>query len=85
MTSSIRSYKYENGRRYHAYLEGQYSLPNDEEEQDRMDLLHHIFKLITGGELALAPIGKTPGRVLDFGTGTGIWAMECVHLYTAYL
>lgn len=76
MTSSIRSYKYENGRRYHAYREGKYLLPNDETEQDRLDLHHHIFQLMVGGRLYRAPIGSDVHRVLDFGTGTGIWAMD---------
>lgn len=50
--------------------------PNDEEEQDRMDLVHHIFGLALKGELFLAPIPEKPQRVLDLGTGTGIWAMD---------
>lgn len=29
-----------------------------------------------GGELHLAPIGSNPQRILDLGTGTGIWAMD---------
>ena len=29
-----------------------------------------------GDKLYLAPIGKDPGKVLDVGTGTGIWAIE---------
>ncbi|KAL1968075.1 hypothetical protein VTN77DRAFT_2205 [Rasamsonia byssochlamydoides] len=76
LSESIRDYKYENGRRYHAYREGSYVLPNDEEEQDRMDLLHHIYLLILGGRLHLAPISPNPQRVLDLGTGTGIWAID---------
>lgn len=38
--------------------------------------MHHIFKLILGGRLFNAPIGADPHRVLDFGTGTGIWAID---------
>ncbi|KAL1987708.1 hypothetical protein VTN96DRAFT_2548 [Rasamsonia emersonii] len=75
LSSSIKNYKYENGRRYHAYHEGACILPNDEEEQDRMDMWHHIYLLLLGGELYLAPI-KNPQRVLDLGTGTGIWAIQ---------
>jgi len=76
LTSSIFDYKYENGRRYHAYRAGAYVLPNDELEQDRMDLRHHIFRLTLDGELFRAPLTKIPERVLDIGTGTGIWAMD---------
>jgi ubiquinone/menaquinone biosynthesis C-methylase UbiE len=76
LTSSILDYKFENGRRYHAYRAGAYLLPNDELEQDRMDLRHHIFRLTLNGNLFRAPISATPHRCLDVGTGTGIWAME---------
>lgn len=69
------AYEFENGRRYHAYKAGAYILPNDEEEQNRLDLQHHIYLFCLGGELYLAPI-KNPLRVLDVGTGTGIWAID---------
>ncbi len=75
VTSSIRNYKYENGRRYHAFREGEYLIPNDEKEQDRLDLIHHVFRLVLGGALFRAPIPPTVQRVLDMGTGTGIWAI----------
>lgn len=50
-------------------------MPNDESEQDRLDLSHQMFKITTGDKLYLAPIAK-PARILDVGTGTGIWAIE---------
>ncbi|KKK21258.1 hypothetical protein ARAM_001265, partial [Aspergillus rambellii] len=76
--SSVRDYYYENGRRYHAYRYGQYPMPNDEEEQDRLTLTHHLFKLLIGGDLFRAPVAQQnpPKRILDIGTGTGIWALE---------
>ncbi|KUJ06936.1 S-adenosyl-L-methionine-dependent methyltransferase [Mollisia scopiformis] len=78
-TSSMRSSLYEaveeNGRTYHKYKSGNYQLPNDEMEQNRLDLQHHLFHLTFDGKLALAPISN-PHVVLDMGTGTGIWAME---------
>ncbi|EFX04982.1 methyltransferase type 12 [Grosmannia clavigera kw1407] len=70
------STSYENGRRYHAFREGIYVVPNDEAEQERLDLVHHIYRLLIKGELFLAPISAHPHRVLDLGTGTGIWAMD---------
>ncbi|KAJ5545972.1 hypothetical protein N7494_003557 [Penicillium frequentans] len=75
ITSSALNYQYENGRRYHSYHEGEYVLPNDEQEQDRLDLSHHIYLMLLKGELYRAPV-KDPKRVLDMGTGTGIWAID---------
>jgi SAM-dependent methyltransferase len=79
LRSSIYAYVEENGRRYHKYKEGKYFFPNDEVEQDRLDLQHHLFLLTLEGKLALAPIEEIPGgihNVLDIGTGTGIWAID---------
>jgi SAM-dependent methyltransferase len=76
LASSVWNYTYENGRRYHAYRHGEYPLPNDEAEQDRLDLMHHLHKLILDGNIYLAPIGKNIHRAYDVGTGTGIWAID---------
>lgn len=72
LASTVLDYSYENGRRYHAFRSGNYVLPNDEAEQDRLDLTHHLFAMLLGGELHRAPV-KEPKRVLDLGTGTSIW------------
>ncbi|KAF3904664.1 hypothetical protein ABW21_db0207669 [Orbilia brochopaga] len=77
----VTAYKYENGRRYHAYKEGKWIMPNDEAEQDRMDFYHHIFLLRLDGELCLAPLGDSPQKILDIGTGTGIWAIDMADKY----
>lgn len=76
VTSSVYDYRFENGRRYHAYAEGKYPVPNDEAEKDRLDLQHHAFRLSLDGALYRAPISKNIQNVLDVGTGTGIWAIE---------
>ncbi len=52
-----------------------YLFPNDEQENNRLDIFHHICLLLLGGKLHLAPI-QHPQRILDVGTGTGIWAIE---------
>ncbi|KAF9871894.1 TAM domain methyltransferase [Colletotrichum karsti] len=55
----------------------EYSFPNDEREAERLDLQHHMWMLTLRGKLCLCPKGDEPAkRVLDCGTGTGIWAME---------
>ena len=46
-----------------------YSLPVDGEEQDRLDLSHHCYKLLFDGRLTLVPFEKAPRQVLDVATG----------------
>lgn len=58
-------------------------MPDDEKEQDRMDLQHHICLLALEGKLYKSPALKKPQRILDIGTGTGVWAIDCGRLATA--
>lgn len=39
-------------------------------------MTHAMMLTLSDGNLFLAPIGDSPRRVLDLGTGTGIWAIE---------
>ncbi|KAJ9203726.1 hypothetical protein DTO164E3_27 [Paecilomyces variotii] len=75
VSSSIYNYEYENGRTYHSFHSGSYILPNDEKEQDRLDVLHHVFRLCLHGDLAWTRLDN-PQKILDVGTGTGIWAIQ---------
>ncbi|KAI8649253.1 hypothetical protein NCS57_01461900 [Fusarium keratoplasticum] len=76
LRSSILKYREENGRTYHAYKDGAYVLPNDETENERLDLQHHLFLLTFDGRLHAAPLPKKLRRAFDAGCGTGIWAIE---------
>ncbi|ETN45780.1 uncharacterized protein HMPREF1541_09613 [Cyphellophora europaea CBS 101466] len=83
LKSSVLAFKYENGRRYHADRTSAgtvYWAPNDEAELQRLDMHHHIIRLRLGKTLHLAPLAD-PQRILDIGTGTGIWAIEMGDLY----
>jgi hypothetical protein len=40
------------------------------------DLQHHMFLMTFDSKLVLCPIGEQLNRVLDVGTGTGIWAID---------
>ncbi|KAI5846699.1 S-adenosyl-L-methionine-dependent methyltransferase [Tricharina praecox] len=82
LTNSIREYAFENGRRYHTYFGADKNpLPTDETEQDRLDVHHEVFLILLDRKLHRAPIGKSPNRILDVGTGTGIWAIDMADKY----
>ncbi|KAI5796057.1 S-adenosyl-L-methionine-dependent methyltransferase [Pyronema domesticum] len=81
LTSSVQKYLFENGRRYHAYYgTDKYIQPTDEIEQDRLDLHHEIQRLGLNNKLHEAPLTE-PHRILDIGTGTGIWAIDMADRY----
>lgn len=44
-------------------------------ELSRLDRQHLMWKTVLDGQLIKAPIAK-PKRVLDLGTGTGVWAVD---------
>lgn len=76
MIDSIRNYRVLNGRTYHNFNESTYWAPNDELANESLNIGHEMFTLLLDGKLFLAPIGDRPQKVIDIGTGTGIWAIE---------
>lgn len=66
---------FENNRRYHRWKDGRYLLPNDEREQEREDMAHAMVNIICDKKLHFAPV-RDPQRILDVGTGTGIWVIN---------
>lgn len=56
-------------------------MPNDEAEQERMDMQHHIYLMIFSGELYRAPLPRKVNRVLDVGCGTGKWAIDFADMH----
>ncbi|KAK6535588.1 hypothetical protein TWF694_002043 [Orbilia ellipsospora] len=84
LKSEILHYRFENGRRYHSSSiaeDNEYFVPNDEIESDRLDLTHHVMRIMQNGNLFGAPIGRNPQKILDIGTGTGIWAIEVADMF----
>ncbi len=65
------------GRRYLA--ETPYFLPKDDQEVNRLDFQHYLFRFALKGNYA-APV-DSPANILDVGTGTGRWAMEMAALF----
>ncbi|KXH42664.1 methyltransferase [Colletotrichum nymphaeae SA-01] len=76
LNSSVYEHSFQHGRRYHKFRHGRYPIPNDETEQNREDMLHAMMLEATDGKLYFAPIGDNPQKIIDLGTGTGIWAIE---------
>ncbi|KAF4424067.1 putative methyltransferase tdiE [Colletotrichum fructicola] len=58
------------------YCAGKNNYPNDDTENERLELQHHIWLLCLDDNLALNPGHRGARRVLDIGTGTGIWAID---------
>ncbi|TGZ77589.1 S-adenosyl-L-methionine-dependent methyltransferase [Ascodesmis nigricans] len=78
LSESVLEHVYHNGRRYHRKSEEQYVLPSDETEQDRLDMMHHLMLHTLRGRLCITQFQphQDPPRVLDCGTGTGLWALD---------
>ncbi|EXJ63633.1 uncharacterized protein A1O5_11394 [Cladophialophora psammophila CBS 110553] len=69
ITSTIRNFQIENGHTYHALRAG--------------NLQNQHFLATFGGRAHFAPGAETAQRVLDVGTGTGIWAIQYADAHPA--
>ncbi|KXJ88590.1 S-adenosyl-L-methionine-dependent methyltransferase [Microdochium bolleyi] len=76
----IRQHAMEGRFRYHAYGSSTYAFPNDDIEQSCDEEIYQSSLMLCGGTHHLAPVAdalSVPGsRVLDLGTGTGLWSLE---------
>ncbi|KAK7419067.1 hypothetical protein QQX98_003569 [Neonectria punicea] len=72
ISSSILEYRTMHGRTYHSDRgTAQYWAPNDERQNEVMDLHHHLLTLASDEKLYHAPLRKDIKKALDIGTGTG--------------
>ncbi|KAG6080763.1 hypothetical protein E4U16_008155 [Claviceps sp. LM84 group G4] len=78
ISSSILEYRRMHGRTYHSdKFTTNYCLPNDDQQLESEKLCHHYLTILLDDQLFLAPLEKDKiHRVLDVGTGSGIWAIE---------
>ncbi|KAH6695693.1 S-adenosyl-L-methionine-dependent methyltransferase [Plectosphaerella plurivora] len=77
LRASILEYRNIAGRTYHADVgQAEYWGPNDYRAQEGLDIHHHACLLLLGQSLHLAPLQDGIQKVLDIGTGTGIWAID---------
>ncbi|KAG6069576.1 hypothetical protein E4U16_007601 [Claviceps sp. LM84 group G4] len=78
IASSILEYRQLHGRTYHSdKFAINYHIPNDDQQLESEELCHHVLTILFDDQLFLAPLEKDKiHRVLDVGTGSGIWAIE---------
>ncbi|CCE28863.1 uncharacterized protein CPUR_02553 [Claviceps purpurea 20.1] len=78
IASSVLEYRQIHGRTYHSdKFTANYFIPNDDQQLESEELCHHFLTILLDDQLFLAPLEKDKiHRVLDVGTGSGIWAIE---------
>lgn len=81
LTESVYNYRRLHGRTYQASQTTEYWAPNDDKQNDGLDIIHNALLIMFDDKLFFAPIGDNPQRVLDVGTGTGIWAIDFADQY----
>ncbi|KAM0413651.1 hypothetical protein ACHAPD_006889 [Fusarium lateritium] len=82
ITSSILEYRKFQGRTFHSEkYDTEYFAPNDEQQRESIDISHHYLLLLLDGKLSLAHLNNDLEKVLDIGTGTGIWAIDFADQY----
>nr|CAG8622303.1 7920_t:CDS:2 [Entrophospora candida] len=72
-------FRYINGRRYHNDKNSKYFLPNDDEEVDRLQTQHFLFRHIWEGNFSspMDHLFEEGGvSVLDIGCGPGAWVLN---------
>ncbi|KZL79640.1 methyltransferase domain-containing protein, partial [Colletotrichum incanum] len=81
LSESVFDYRRLHGRTYQATKTTEYWAPNDDQQNEGLDIIHNALLMIFDDKLFLAPIEDNPQRVLDVGTGTGIWAIDFADQY----
>ncbi|KAK3385900.1 S-adenosyl-L-methionine-dependent methyltransferase [Podospora didyma] len=84
LSASILEYRMIHGRTFHSdkTTDAQYWVPNDDKQNESMDINHHLLTLVLDGKLFRAPLdAEKIKKVIDIGTGTGLWAIDFADQY----
>ncbi|ODA80702.1 hypothetical protein RJ55_03661 [Drechmeria coniospora] len=82
LSESIFDYRSIHGRTFQNSKTTEYWGPNDERQNNGLDIAHHFMVMLKNDQLFEAPL-RQPSKVLDVGTGTGIWAIDMADAYPA--
>ncbi|KAK0617008.1 S-adenosyl-L-methionine-dependent methyltransferase [Immersiella caudata] len=80
ITSSIYEYRTLHGRSYQASNTTEYWFPTDDRHVSGNDVAHAYLTMLMKNKLHLAPV-ENPKKILDVGTGSGIWAIDIADQY----
>ncbi|PHH83073.1 hypothetical protein CDD83_3067 [Cordyceps sp. RAO-2017] len=83
LSESIFDYRNIHGRTFQSSKTTEYWGPNDDRQNNGLDIAHHFITMLKGDRLFEAPLVGPPAKVLDVGTGTGIWAIDMADAYPA--
>ncbi|KXS94962.1 hypothetical protein AC578_3836 [Pseudocercospora eumusae] len=65
------------GRTYYRHGQHVYMFPADDNELERLDIVHRlIYTVALNKQLHIASFTTTPRRILDIGFGDGYWMLE---------
>ena len=81
LSESIFEYRNIHGRTFQNSKTTEYWGPNDDRQNDGLDIAHHWVTMLLGDRFFEAPISSSPSKILDVGTGTGIWAIDVADAY----
>ncbi|KAK7408256.1 hypothetical protein QQX98_009568 [Neonectria punicea] len=80
LSESIFDYRNLHGRTFQNSNTTEYWGPNDDRQNNGLDIAHHFMLMLKDDHLFEAPVTR-PSKVLDVGTGTGIWAIDMADAY----
>ncbi|KAF2170083.1 hypothetical protein M409DRAFT_64449 [Zasmidium cellare ATCC 36951] len=67
---------------YYNFRNETYHFPAQDIEYERLDIMHQlIYDIALNGQLHLAHLRASPGRILDIGFGDGFWMTEMQQQY----
>ncbi|RSL56963.1 hypothetical protein CEP54_008530 [Fusarium duplospermum] len=80
LSESIFDYRNLHGRTFQNSKTTEYWGPNDDRQNNGLDIAHHFMVMLKNDRLFDAPVTRM-SKVLDVGTGTGIWAIDMADAY----